>query len=149
RLSFASEIKAMCVLPGFRREIDFVSLRKYLTFLWVPEPETIWKGVQKLPAAHYAIWKDGHLTLTKYWELDYPATSTPNSAVAEADLVHELRQRFVRSVRSQMLSDVPIGAFLSAGLDSSGIVAAMAHSSPLPVKTFTIGFPREYRRGEV
>jgi asparagine synthase (glutamine-hydrolysing) len=148
RLAFASEVKALLQVPGMPRRINFTALQQYLTFLWVPDPLTMFDGIYKLPAGHYAVFKDGELDLVQYWDLRFPDAGH-NFKTAEAELAGELRERFSASVQAQMLSDVPLGAFLSAGLDSSSIVAAMAQKSSQPVRTFTIAFPEKYRKGEV
>ena len=147
RLAFASEIKALLEAPGIDAEIDHESLHQYLTFLWVPDPKTMFRGIYKLPAGHYAIFRGGELSIQQYWDLSFPAAeaSYPRS---ERDLTAEIRERFRRSVEAQMVSDVPIGAFLSAGLDSSSIVAMMAGATRQPVRTYTITFPPKYRVGE-
>jgi asparagine synthase (glutamine-hydrolysing) len=148
KLAFASEIKALLHVPGVEAEMDYESLHQYLTFLWVPEPKTMFKGIFKLPAGHCATFRDGELRIRQYWDLCFP----PANAVyarSEADLADELRERFRHSVDAQMVSDVPIGAFLSAGLDSSSIVAMMCRrKTQQPVRTYTITFPRKYRVGE-
>ncbi|MGA7930887.1 MAG: asparagine synthase C-terminal domain-containing protein, partial [Candidatus Sulfotelmatobacter sp.] len=128
-------------------EIDLESLHQYLTFLWVPDPKTMFHGIYKLPAGHSATFRDGELKIRHYWDLSFPQADAryPRS---EADLADEVRERFERSVQSQMVSDVPIGAFLSAGLDSSSIVAMMCRATKQPVRTYTITFPRKYRVGE-
>lgn len=148
QLAFASEIKALLELSAIPREIDFHALHQYLTFLWVPEPLTLFKGILKLPAGHYATFRRGELSVTKYWDLEFPAADHCFRG-SEAELATEVRDRITSAVESQMISDVPLGAFLSAGLDSSSIVAAMARKSTQPVRTFTIAFPEKYRRGEV
>ncbi|HEX3083079.1 MAG TPA: asparagine synthase (glutamine-hydrolyzing) [Pyrinomonadaceae bacterium] len=148
KLAFASEAKALMELPDLSRQINQAALSQYLTFLWVPDPLTMFEGIYKLPAAHYAIFKNETLQLVQYWDLHFPDAGHQFEA-NEADLTAELRERFTTSVESQMLSDVPVGAFLSAGLDSSSIVAAMAQHSSQPVKTFTITFPEKYCIGEV
>ncbi len=128
RLAFASEIKALLHVPGIDAELDPEALHQYLTFLWVPDPGTMFRGIHKLPAGHYAIFREGELKLTQYWDLTFPASDAvyPRS---EDELAEEIRERFRRSVEGQMVSDVPIGAFLSAGLDSSSIVAMMSRAS--------------------
>ncbi|MDX6611695.1 MAG: hypothetical protein QOD75_881 [Blastocatellia bacterium] len=148
RFAFASEAKAFRELPDFQRRLNYEALSQYLTFLWVPDPLTMLDGVLKLPAGHFAIFKQGSLTIERYWDLHYPEAghAFPKD---EVELAGELRERFVKTTREQMLSDVPLGAFLSAGMDSSSIVAAMATASDEPVRTFTIEFPEKYRRGEV
>jgi asparagine synthase (glutamine-hydrolysing) len=147
RLAFASEIKALLQVPGIDAELDREALHQYLTFLWVPDPGTMFRGIHKLPAGHYAIFREGGLQLTKYWDLTFPSTDAvyPRS---EDELAEEIRERFRRSVEGQMISDVPIGAFLSAGLDSSSIVAMMSRASKQAVRTYTVTFPPKYRVGE-
>jgi asparagine synthase (glutamine-hydrolysing) len=149
RLAFASEVKALLQVPGVEPEIDSESLHQYLTFLWVPDPGTMFRGIQKLPAGHSAVFREGQLSLTKYWDLTFPSAhhQFPRS---EADLAAEVRERFAASVDQQLVSDVPVGAFLSAGLDSSSIVAMMMRSSRRtpPTKTYTVTFPEKYRIGE-
>ncbi len=147
RFAFASEIKALLQVPGIDAELDPEALHQYLTFLWVPDPGTMFRGIQKLPAGHYGVFRDGQLKLTKYWDLTFPSADA-SYAKSEDDLAEEIRERFRRSVESQMISDVPIGAFLSAGLDSSSIVAMMSQASQQPVRTYTITFPDKYRVGE-
>jgi asparagine synthase (glutamine-hydrolysing) len=147
RFAFASEVKALLRVPGIETEIDPVALHQYLTFLWVPEPNTIFRGISKLPAGHYALFRDGQLEVTRYWDLTFPPAENRFSR-SEADLVEEVRERFRRSIESQMVSDVPIGAFLSAGLDSSSIVAMMSQSARQPLRTYTVTFPEKYRVGE-
>jgi asparagine synthase (glutamine-hydrolysing) len=148
QLAFASEIKALLQVPGIDAELDRTSLHQYLTFLWVPDPKTMFHNVLKLPAGHYATLKGGELSITSYWDLRFPPRehAFPRS---EKDLAEEIRERFRGSVEAQMVSDVPIGAFLSAGLDSSSIVAMMAQATRQPVRTYTITFPPKYRVGEM
>ena len=145
QLAFASEIKALLEVPGIEARISREALNQYLTFLWVPDPLTMFEGIHKLPAGHYALWQNGQLKIEQYWDLTFPPTDHRFERT-EADLADEIRQRFCASVEQQMVSDVPIGAFLSAGLDSSSIVAAMARKQP--VRTYTITFPEKYRVGE-
>jgi asparagine synthase (glutamine-hydrolysing) len=147
QMAFASEVKALLELPGITAEIDVESLHQYLTFLWVPDPKTMFRGIFKLPAGHSAVLRGGELSITRYWDLTFPPKEQafPRS---EADLAGEIRERFRKSVEEQMVSDVPIGAFLSAGLDSSSIVAFMSRATRQPVRTYTITFPPKYRVGE-
>ena len=123
------------------------ALHQYLTFLWVPDPKTMFRDIFKLPAGHYAVLRNGQLEITQYWDLKFPSEGFQFSR-SEADLKDEIRERFRRSVEAQMISDVPIGAFLSAGLDSSSIVAMMSQATRQPVRTYTITFPDSYRVGE-
>ncbi len=147
RFAFASEIKALLQVPGIEAELDPQSLHQYLTFLWVPDPKTMFRRIHKLPAGHYATLRAGELKLTQYWDLTFPPAKH-TYVRSEADLAEEIRERFRRSVEAQMISDVPIGAFLSAGLDSSSIVAMMRKATTQPVRTYTITFPKKYRVGE-
>ena len=128
RFAFASEIKALLQVPGVEVEIDARALHQYLTFLWVPDPKTMFRDIFKLPAGHYAVLRNGQLEITQYWDLKFPSDGLQFSR-SEAELKDEIRERFRRSVEAQMISDVPIGAFLSAGLDSSSIVAMMSRAN--------------------
>lgn len=148
KLAFASEIKALLELSDIPRRINFEALNQYLTFLWVPDPLTLFDGILKLPAGHFARFKNGSFSIEQYWNLRFPAADY-SYGKSEEELSGELRTRFANAVKGQMISDVALGAFLSAGLDSSSIVAAMAQASAQPVRTFTIAFPETYRRGEV
>ena len=147
RLAFASEVKALLEVPEIEARIDPFALDQYLTFLWVPDPKTLFDGIFKLPAGHRAIFRDGQLEISQYWDLSFPPAGHefPRS---QEDLAHEIRERFQYSVEQQMVSDVPLGAFLSAGLDSSSIVATMARTAKAPLRTYTITFPQKYRKGE-
>lgn len=147
KLAFASEIKALLQVPEIAAELDPASLHQYLAFLWVPDPQTMFRRILKLPAGHYATFSRGEFKLTQYWDLTFP-TAGHVCAGSEAGLVAEVRERFRKSVEAQMISDVPVGAFLSAGLDSSAIVAMMARTADQPVRTYTITFPAKYRVGE-
>src|SRR5712672_2302415 len=145
KLAFASEVKALLEVPGIEAQINREALDQYLTFLWVPDPATMFEGIRKLPAGHYALWQDGALKIEQYWDLTFPGADH-HFERRHDELAEEIRQRFCASVEQQMVSDVPIGAFLSAGLDSSSIVAAMARKQR--VRTYTITFPEKYRVGE-
>ncbi|MGA7970117.1 MAG: asparagine synthase (glutamine-hydrolyzing) [Terriglobales bacterium] len=145
KLAFASEIKALLEVPGIEARIDRDALHQYLTFLWVPDPATMFEGIRKLEAGHYATWQRGEFKIEQYWDLTFPPAGH-SFEQDQAQLEEEIRERFCASVEQQMVSDVPIAAFLSAGLDSSSIVAAMARKQP--VRTYTITFPKKYRVGE-
>ena len=148
RFAFASEIKALLEISDIARTMNLTALNQYLTFLWVPDPLTMFEGIEKLPAGHFAIYRDGNLRVEQYWDLTFPPSDHDFKA-KEGELAAELRERFIGSVKSQLLSDVPLGSFLSAGLDSSSIVAAMSRVRSEPTRTYTIAFPEKYRRGEV
>jgi len=145
KLAFASEIKALLEVPGIEARVSHEALDQFLTFLWVPDPATMFEGIRKLEAGHYAIWERGKFQTEEYWDLRFPP-ATHFFDRKQPEVEEELRERFCASVDRQMVSDVPIGAFLSAGLDSSSIVAAMARKQP--VRTYTITFPKKYRVGE-
>ncbi len=145
--AFASEIKALLEVPRIETQLDPESLHQYLTFLWVPEPRTMFRSIHKLPAGHCATFRDGQLRITKYWDLTFPPADAayPRS---ESELAEEIRECFRRSVKAQMVADVPVGAFLSAGLDSSSIVAMLARAARQPLRTYTITYPPKHRVGE-
>jgi asparagine synthase (glutamine-hydrolysing) len=147
RLAFASEAKALLEVAGLEAKIDLQALDQYLTFLWVPDPKTLFKGILKLPAGYRAIFRDGMLEMSQYWDLSFPPAGH-DFRLSEENLASEIRDRFRYSVEQQMVSDVPLGAFLSAGLDSSSIVAMMAKTAKAPLRTYTITFPERYRKGE-
>jgi asparagine synthase (glutamine-hydrolysing) len=147
RLAFASEVKALLCLPEMPRRMNLQALNQYMTFLWVPDPLTLFDGIMKLPAGHWARYRDGELELTRYWDCTFPPADHRFEA-DEAGLAEGLRERFADAVKSQLLSDVPLGCFLSAGLDSSSIVAAMRGAGAQPIRTYTVAFPPRYRRGE-
>jgi asparagine synthase (glutamine-hydrolysing) len=149
RLAFASEAKALLEVPEIEARIDLAALDQYLTFLWVPDPKTLFEGIVKLPAGHRAMFRDGRLEVSQYWDLTFPAAGH-EFRLSEDYLAREIRERFRLSVEQQMVSDVPLGAFLSAGLDSSSIVALMAQSqtAKAPLRTYTVTFPEKYRKGE-
>jgi asparagine synthase (glutamine-hydrolysing) len=146
-LAFASEIKALLEVPGVQARIDLQALDQYLTFLWVPDPKTLFQEIFKLPAGHCATFRNGELKITQYWDLSFPPANYEFRS-SEDGLAEETRQRFRHSVEQQMVSDVPLGAFLSAGIDSSSIVATMAKTAKAPLRTYTVTFPDKYRKGE-
>jgi asparagine synthase (glutamine-hydrolysing) len=141
RLRFASELKALLEDPAVPRELDWDALQEYLTYLYVPAPRTIFRAIRKLPPASYMVCDldGGEPEIGTYWDL----RMEPEARGREADWARELDHLLHESVRLHMVSDVPIGAFLSGGLDSSTVVACMARSSSAPVKTFSIGFDEQ------
>lgn len=147
KLAFASEVKALLQISEVESELDLESLHQFLTFLWVPDPKTMFRGIFKLPAGHCATFCDRELKIRQYWDLSFPRAHA-HYPCSEADLAAEVRERLRRSVEAQMVSDVPIGAFLSAGLDSSSIVAMLCRAAKQPARTYTITFPQKYRVGE-
>ncbi len=137
RLLFASEIKAILQAPNVPRELDPEALDAYLTYMYVPQPRTIFRGIQKLPPAHYAVFEDGRLRIEPYWRIDFQKESTESIE----SLQEQLHARLDEAVRLRLRSDVPLGAFLSGGVDSTAIVGLMQRHLPAPAHTFTIGFP--------
>ncbi len=138
-LSFASELKAL--LPaGPRPDIDPVALHHYLTFQYIPAPLTIFQGVRKLLPGHALIYEDGKLSESAYWSLrfDHKLPRRRDEEYAE-----EFAFLLGEAVRLRLMSDVPLGAFLSGGVDSSSVVAMMSRASRQPVKTFSIGFKED------
>ena len=134
---FASEIKAITLNPEVSVGPNFAALDSYLKYQYVPSPSTAFAGVSKLPPAHYLKCEaNGTLEVKPYWQPPMPEkTRAPRAQIEE-----ELRCRLLEAVRLRLVSDVPLGAFLSGGIDSSTIVALMAMAGGTPVKTFTIGF---------
>lgn len=137
-LAFASELKGLLAHPLLRREADPLAVEDYLTWGYVPDHRSILKGVEKLPAGHYRVLR--HETSppppVQWWDVDFTRRRTGSSADLSAELLHHMRE----AVASRMIADVPLGAFLSGGVDSSSVVALMAESSRDPVKTCSIGF---------
>lgn len=137
RLLFASELKSLLEVPGVPRELDPAAIDAYLTYKYIPHPRTILRGVSKLPPAHMAIYRDGRLEIRRYWRPDFQAEV---NRPAE-DYARELRETLTSSVAMRLESDVPLGAFLSGGIDSTIIVGLMQKLCQQPVRTFSIGFP--------
>jgi asparagine synthase (glutamine-hydrolysing) len=135
-LAFASELKALVRLPSLRREVDPAAIDAYLALQYVPGAGTALRGVNKLPPGHLLVWERGTVTVERYWELE------PTRAERSDDEWLELvRETVTAAVRRRLIADVPLGALLSGGIDSSVVVALMAEASSEPVRTFTIGFP--------
>lgn len=137
-LCFGSEIKALMPFPGINRAINTQALADYFTYLWIPEPLTIFEGIKKLPPAHLLVsTPDGKIELSRYWRWDL--FQEPKTTLHYDDALAELRYQIEDAVRARLVSDVPLGALLSGGVDSSAVVAMMSkHSSQ--VNTFSIGF---------
>ena len=139
RLVFGSEIKAILRAPGVPRRIDPEALQDYLTYLWVPAPKSMFEGILKLPAGHTAVFDEHGLRVRQYWDLHFPEPLRDGEEALCERFLAELEE----SVRIHLLSDVPLGAFLSGGLDSSAVVATMARLISGPVVTNSIGFEEE------
>jgi len=137
-LLVASEIKGLLAWPGVDRIPNMAAINQYLTFQYVPTPNTAFEGIHMLPpATAMTVDADGATEFVRYWTLPHPGTAQNNSAAGHEE---ELRYRLDEAVKMRLVSDVPVGAFLSGGIDSASVVASMAKASHAPVKTFTIGF---------
>lgn len=135
RLVFGSELKAVIAHPCVPKEIDPISLDHLLTMEYVPAPRTILKSIHKLPAGHSLVFEPGKLCIEQYW--DVPFREGPSDRASCTEMLSELLRD---AVRMQMVSDVPLGAFLSGGMDSSTVVACMREATTQPIRTFSIGF---------
>jgi len=144
RLLFASELKSLLQVPGFEPEIDPAAVRAYVCFGYVPSPGSIFRGVSKLPPGHYLEYVAGKTSVHRYYRLEHGR----KLRLSERDAEEQLAQLLEESVASRLVSDVPFGAFLSGGLDSSVVVALMARHLKQPVQTFSIGF-REKKYNEL
>lgn len=133
---FASEIKAILSALKTKPEMDFKAINDYLTLQYVPAPRTGFENIFKLPPGHFFILKNGKLVINKYWELDY----SKKLQYSEDEWIEILEKKIEDSVKARMLSDVPIGSFLSGGIDSSAVTAIMARELSKRVKTFSVGF---------
>jgi len=136
QLVFASELKALVAHPGVSRELDPVALSEYLAHEYVPAPRAILRHVRKLPAGHWLAYANGDVKVEPYWDV----ASLPPCDVPEAEAVERLRALLDTVVRDHMVSDVPLGMFLSGGIDSSAVAAFAARHAPGRLKTFSIGF---------
>ncbi|WP_128892738.1 XrtA/PEP-CTERM system amidotransferase [Erythrobacter sp. HKB08] len=140
-LAFASELKGLLAHPLLRREVDVRAVEDYLTWGYVPDHRSILKGVTKLPAGHFLLLKSGQgmTSPTKWWDVSFEERSKAKTEDLSAELLFHLRE----AVTSRMVADVPLGAFLSGGVDSSSVVALMSEASNRPVSTCSIGFDVE------
>ena len=139
-LLLASEIKALLVAPDVSREVDLDALDQFLTYEYVITPRTIFSAVRRLPAAHYLVYRNGEIAVTRYWQ---PPATAGGAWTDDAEAAAALRETLGRAVARQMMSDVPLGAFLSGGIDSSAIVALMTEAAGRErssVNTFSMGF---------
>jgi len=136
---FASEIQALLQDKSIPRELDWDALKLYLTFNYVPAPLTIYQGISKLLPGHFIFWEKGNVSTHQYW--DIPSNDQSSSSDDFHEHSQTLRQTFEDAVKLRMIADVPLGAFLSGGVDSSIIVALMARNSGNRIKTFNISYP--------
>ncbi len=137
--AFASELKALLEVPGVKKEVSHSAIHQYLTYRYVPSPGTIFEGIKKLPPAHYLLYdRGGNLKIERYWRLNFNSGLQTDTNTKE--LSDRIRAELEESIKLRLMSDVPLGVFLSGGVDSSLIVGIMAHLTENPVKTFSIGF---------
>lgn len=136
KVVFGSEIKAILAFKNINKEIDYEALSDYLTFLYIPAPKSIFKHIRKLPAGHWIFIKDHHMTIQRYWDIDFSEILE----LSENEWIEGLYDKVQESVRIRLMSEVPLGSFLSGGIDSSVIVAMMSDLMGEPVITNSIGF---------
>ncbi len=138
KFAFGSELKSILQVPNIPREVDLRALDLFLTFEYIPSPYSIFQGIRKLPPGHSLTLKDGRINIKEYWDLNFDEKEVP-----EGELCEQLLELFQDAVKIRLMSDVPLGAFLSGGIDSSAIVAMMSRVMDRPVKTFSIGFKED------
>lgn len=134
--AFCSEIDPLSRHPWIDRQLDYRSLDYYLQLQAIPAPLTIYRGIRKLLPAHYGIIESGQLSVRRYWQPEY----RDKLAITDADALDAFEEKFAESVRLRMVADVPVGALLSGGVDSSLTVALMARYADQPIRTFSVGF---------
>jgi asparagine synthase (glutamine-hydrolysing) len=132
---FASEIKALLRTGHVSAELDAAAMNHLISLRFIPETRTLFKEIHKLPAGHWLMLENGKLTIQKYWDLQY----TQKLVASESEVVRRLKELLFESVKSHLISDVPIGAFLSGGIDSSTVTAIMALAAPGRLRTFSVG----------
>ncbi len=135
-LIFGSEFQALLAHPDVSRDVDFGAIDDYLSFLCVPAPRTAFRSIKKLEPGHWLRWKDGAVETHRYWLPDF----SKKLQIDEAEAIEETTRLLREATRLRLISEVPLGAFLSGGVDSSTVIALMAEVSDRPVKTFSIGF---------
>lgn len=138
-VAFCSELRPLVQHPKVDTGMDLEALELYLQCQFVPAPWTIYRGIRKLPPAHYAVMDRNGITVERYWQIDY----RNKIRISEPDALDALEEKLTEAVRLRMIADVPLGALLSGGVDSSVVVALMAKISSEPVRTFSIGFAEE------
>lgn len=136
QLLFGSELKALCESPTFDRTISHAAVDQYLTYQYVPHPQSIYRSAKKLPPGHYAVVSESGLNVRNYWSVDWKREVD----IGEAEAVRTLQETLADSIQLRLRSDVPLGAFLSGGIDSSLIVSLAQEYLDQPLHTFSIGF---------
>ena len=138
-LIFASEVKAILQDHEVKVEVNRSAVTDYLSYGYVPTPESMFKGIMKLPPAHFMVYEKGNIKIEKYWSLDF----SRKIKLSEKEYCDRILELLEEATRIRMISDVPLGAFLSGGIDSSAVVYMMSKLSSRPVKTFSIGFEEQ------
>jgi asparagine synthase (glutamine-hydrolysing) len=138
-LYFCSELGGLLTALPAKPPVDLAAIGRYLSLQYIPEPYTVYRGVFKLPPAHTLVWESGQLSVRRYWDFAYE----PKLSGSIEELAAELRDRVREAVRIRLMSEVPLGAHLSGGIDSSVVVALMSQLNDAPVKTFSVGFEEE------
>lgn len=138
-LIFGSEFQAVLKHPDISRDVDYDAIDSYMSYLCVPAPKTAFKQIRKLEPAHWLRWRDGKIETKRYWQPDF----SKKRKISEVEAIEETTRILRESTKLRLISEVPLGAFLSGGVDSSAVVALMAQESSSPVKTFSIGFEEE------
>jgi asparagine synthase (glutamine-hydrolysing) len=139
QLVFGSEFNALLQHPGISRDVDYEAIHHYLSFIYVPAPLTAYRAIRKLEPGHWLLWRNGEIKIERYWRLDFSRKLNIGEEEAGERVVELLRE----AVRVRLMSEVPLGAFLSGGIDSSAVVALMAQESSEQVRTFSIGFDEQ------
>src|SRR5437870_5575886 len=139
QLVFGSEFNALVLHPDVSRDVDFEAIHHYLSFICVPAPLTAYRSIRKLEPGHWLLWRKGEVKTERYWQLDCSRKISISEEEAGERVIDLLRD----AVRVRLMSEVPLGAFLSGGIDSSAVVALMAQESSEKVKTFSIGFEEQ------
>jgi len=135
-LYFGSELKCLLTVDRYQRRMYLPSVSAFFTFKYVPGSQTIYEGIAELPPAHLGVWKNGEFVARPYWQLKFSPDHSRSVEYYREGLLHHLEE----AVRLHLVSEVPLGSFLSGGIDSSAVVALMARICPGNVKTFTVGF---------
>ncbi|MDR1958927.1 MAG: asparagine synthase (glutamine-hydrolyzing) [Planctomycetaceae bacterium] len=140
RLLFASEMKSILQVPNVPREVDPEAVDEYLTYQYIPHPKTIFRGISKLPPGHFAVWENNYFIVKRYWNMDF---NSEEHRLKPEEWSEELRSLVTDAVKIRLRSDVPVGAFLSGGIDSSITAGIMQQESTRQIRTFSIGFPQK------
>lgn len=136
RLLFASELKSLLQVPGIQKQMDPGAVDLYLTYQYIPHPHSIYQGIHKLPPGHFAVFENGQVKVESFWKVDWSKEISIDQATAS----QKLKELLLDSIRIRLRSDVPLGAFLSGGIDSSLVVAIAQQQLQTPIRTFSIGF---------